>query len=91
MGDQRRHQRYRTQKARAAWEIVRWLGRLPAREQRKIVVQQILPILTYGCEIYPEPSEQQQRLVAEMRRWMIGAYQDSRATKVEWLTGIAGL
>lgn len=48
MGDKRRHQKYRAQKARAAWEMVRRLGKLTALGKRKIVVQQILPILTYS-------------------------------------------
>jgi len=74
MGDQHRHQKYRTQKARAAWEMIRRLSRLPALGQRKIVTQQILPILTYGCELYPEPSEEQRRLAGEIQRWVVGAY-----------------
>jgi len=43
----------------AAWEVVRRLNRLPAVRKRKMAVQQILPILTYGCELYLELSEQQ--------------------------------
>jgi len=31
------------------------LGRLPANEKREIAVQQILPILTYGCKLFPDP------------------------------------
>jgi len=89
MGDQRRHQKYRTQKAKAAWEMVRRLSRLTALGKRKIVTQQILPILTYGCELYPEPSEQQRRLASEIQRWVIGAYRGSSGSRVEELTGIA--
>jgi len=61
---QRRHQKYRAQRAKAAWELVR---RLPARGKRRIVTQQILPILTYGCELYPEPNELRRRLAAEIQ------------------------
>ena len=59
--------------------------------KRKIAVQQILPILTYGCELYPEPSEQQHRLAAELQTWVVGAYRGSNAMKVKELTGIADL
>jgi len=62
MQDQQRHPKYRARKAKAAWGIARHLTRLPLREKRKIVKQQILPILTYGCDLYPEPSEEQRSL-----------------------------
>jgi len=91
MGDQRRHQKYRAQKARAVWEVVRRLGRLTALGKREIVIQQILPILTYGCELYPDPSEQQRRLFAVVQRWVVGAHRGSNRNKVEELTGIAEL
>jgi len=91
MGDQRRHQKYRTQKARAAWSMVRRLSKLAAPGKRRIITQQILPILTYGCELYHEPSEQQQRLAAECQRWVVGAYPGSSKEKVEALTGIGEL
>jgi len=91
MGDQRRHQKYRTQKAKAAWDMVRRLSKLAAVSKRRIIVQQILPILTYGCELYFEPSEQQLRLAAECQRWVVGAYAGSNRGKVEELTGIGEL
>ena len=91
MGDKRKHQKYRAQKARAAWEMVKRLGRLSASGKRRIVTQQILPILTYGCELYPEASEQQRRLATECQRWVVGAYRGSDTEKVEALTGISGL
>jgi len=53
------------------------------------VTQQILPILTCDCELYPEPSEQQRRLAAGIQRWVVGAYRGSDREKVEELTGIA--
>ena len=88
MQDQRRHQKYRCQKAKAAWEVVRRLSRLPARGKRSVLTQQLLPILTYGCELYPEPSEQQRRLAYEMYRWTVGAYPGSRMDKVQELVGL---
>ena len=88
MGDRCRHQKYRTQKANAAWEMVRRLNKLTALGKRKIVTQQILPILTYGCELYPEPSKQHSHLAAEIQRWVIGAYRGSNKRKVEELAGI---
>jgi len=42
--------------------------------------------LTYGCELYPEPSEQQRRLANTMYRWAVGAYPGSRADKVQALS-----
>jgi len=91
MGDQRRHQKYRTQRAKAAWDMVRRLSKLAAIGKRRIITQQILPILTYGCELYAEPSEQQQRLAAECQRWVVGAYAGSNGRKVAELTGIGEL
>ena len=91
IGDQARHQKYRTQKARAAWNMVRRLSKLCPGGKRKIITQQILPILTYGCELHYEPSEQQRRLAAECQRWVVGAYAGSNGVKVEELTGISGL
>jgi len=88
MQDQRRHQKYRSQKAKAAWEVVRRLSKLPARGKRAILTQQLLPILTYGSELYPNPSEQQRRLANEMYRWTVGAYPGSRSDKVHALVGL---
>jgi len=42
-----------------------------------------------GCELYPEPSEQQGPLAAEIQHWVIGAYRGSDGRKVGELTGIA--
>jgi len=68
MQDQRRHQKYRCQKTKAAWDVVRRLSKLPAKGKRMVLTQQLLPILTYGCELYPQPSEHQRRLAYEMYR-----------------------
>jgi len=84
--DRQRHQKYRSSKTMAAWEVVRRLCKLPAKGKRALVTQQLLPILTYGCELYPEPSEQQRRLANTIYRWTIGVYPGSRADKVQALT-----
>jgi len=91
MQDQRRHQKYRSKKAKAAWDIIRRLSRLPALGKRKILTQQLLPILTYGCELYPDPSEQQERLTYEMYRWTVGGYPGSRKDKLQALVGLGGI
>jgi len=91
MQDQRRHQKYRSQKAKAAWDMIRRLSRLPAEGKRKVLTQQLLPILTYGCELYHEPSEQQERLAYEMYRWTISAYPGSRKDKVQALVGLGDI
>jgi len=85
---QGRHQKYRSQKAKAAWEVVKRLCQLPARGKRTLVMQQLLPILTYDSELYPNPSEQQRRLANEMYRWTVGAYRGSRVDKVQALVGL---
>ena len=43
IGDQRRHQKYRSQQRKAAWEVVKRLSRLKPLGKRKIVIQQMLP------------------------------------------------
>jgi len=91
MQDQRRHQKYRCQKSKAAWEVIRRLCKLPACGKRKILTQQLLPILTYGSELYPTPSEQQRRLAYEFYRWTVGAYPGSRTDKVQELVGLNSL
>jgi len=56
---------------------------VPPRGKRKIAIQQMLPILTYGCKLYPTPSEQQRRLASEIYRWTVEAYRGvGRADKV---------
>jgi len=91
MQDQRRHQKYRCQKTKAAWDIIRRLSRLPAIGKRKILTQQLLPILTYGSELYPTPSEQQERLAYEMYRWTVGGYPGSRKDKIQRLVGLGDI
>ena len=50
--DKSKHQKYRMQKAKAAWNVVRRLTRLPPAEKCKIVVSQIIPILLYETELH---------------------------------------
>lgn len=50
--DKRKHQKYRTQKATAMWNVIKKLTRLLPEEKAQIIVSQILPILTYGAELY---------------------------------------
>jgi len=91
MQDQGRHQKYRNQKAKTAWEVVKRLCKLLAKGKRALVTQQLLPILTYGCELYPDPSEQQRRLANEMYRWIARAYRGSRVGNVQALVGLNDL
>lgn len=72
-------------------DMVRRLSKLPAKGKRAILTQQLLPILTYGCELYPDPSEQQRRLAYEMCRWTVGAYPGSRKDKVQALVGLGDI
>lgn len=72
--DARRHHKYRESKARAMWELVRRLTRLPSREKRKIIVSQIIPILTYGAELHHTPTESAKRLASECHQWIAGGY-----------------
>ena len=86
--DERLHWKERTRKARAAWELVRRLRRLPPSCKKQIVCGQLLPILTYGSECHPKPTEQMVRLSREWSRWVVGAWRGSNAGKVEDLSGI---
>jgi len=61
MQDQQQHQKYRSQKAKAAWEVLKRVCKLPAKGKRTLVTQQLLPILTYSCELYLFCSVQQSR------------------------------
>ena len=46
--DGKKHRRYREAKARTAFPLVRGLTRLPPRENKKIIVSQVLPVLING-------------------------------------------
>ena len=87
----RKHWKFRTGRAEAAFNIVRRLSRLPPEEKRKVVIGKLLPILTYGSELHTTPSEEGSRLAARMSRWVVMGYQGSSRRKVEELTGIGQL
>jgi len=54
----RKHWKFRTGRAEAAFNIVRRLSRLPPGEKRKVVIGKLLPILTYGAELHTIPLEE---------------------------------
>ena len=89
--DRRKHQKYRTSRARAMWEMVKRLTRLHPKEKAQIVVGQILPTLLYEAELHDTPWEEGQRLLREMRRWITGAYRGSSSERLQKITGIEGL
>jgi len=87
----RRHWKFRTGRAVAAFNGVRRLSRLNPEGKRKIVIGQLLPTLTYGSELHTEPSEEASRLAGRMARWVCMGYQGSNRQKVEEITGISQL
>ena len=89
--DKKKHQKYRAQKARAMWNVVKRLTRLPLREKAKVVVAQILPTLVDRAELNDTPWGQGERLLREMTRWITRAYKRSSAERLQQLTGIEGL
>ncbi|KAF8416304.1 hypothetical protein EV426DRAFT_700104 [Tirmania nivea] len=82
---------HRTAKAKAAWELVQRLTKLPPKGKKQIVCGQELPILTYGAELHTEPSEEMERLSAEWGRWVCGGWRGSVRTKIKDITGIQDL
>ena len=89
--DKRKHQKYRTQKARAMWNMVKRLTRLPPKEKAQLVVSQIILILTYGAELHDIPWEGG-RLLGEITRWVPGAWRGgSSRERVAELAGIEEL
>ena len=63
--DATRHQRFREKRENAAYQIIRRLITLLPREKKKIVVQQLLPILRYGAELDVTPTKRGEELAAE--------------------------
>ena len=59
-------QKYRVQKMRAAWGMIKRLTRLPPREKAKVVVGQPLPMLPYGAELHDTPWDEGARLVSRL-------------------------
>ena len=86
--DRQRHQKFREGKANAAFQLVRRLTRLPPRKKKKVVVSQLMAILTYGAEPHSKPSEQGRLLGAEWNRFVTGGW---RGSSRERLAGIAGI
>ena len=87
--DSRKHWKYRTAKARGAWQMVRRLTRLPPKEKK--IVPQLLLILTYGGELHHIPTKEAQALAAEMNRFVVGAWRGSSNERVAAIAGIAEL
>lgn len=85
--DEKRHWKERVQKARAMWEQVRRLTRLPVMAKKAIVCGQLLSVLCYGCEAFSTPNEEMIRLSRMWARWVIGAWSGSNAEKVAHLSG----
>lgn len=89
--NQERHHKCREEKANAAFQMVRRLTRLPPREKKKIVVSQLLPILTHGAELHWKPSKKGELYAAEWNRFITGAWRGSSRERVACIAGIAGL
>ena len=75
----------------AAFQMVRRLTRLPPREKKKIVISQLLPILTYGAELHSTPSQRGMGYAAEWNRFVTGAWRGSSRERVADIVGIAEL
>ena len=88
---ERRHWKFRTGRAEAAFNVIRRLTRLPPEEKRKVVIGQLLPILTYGSELHQNQTEEAARLVRRLARWVAMGYQGSNEDKIEDITGISKL
>ena len=91
LGDERRHWKERLKQARALWEQVRRLTRLPPKAKKMIVCGQLLPVLCYGCEAFTKPSEEMVRLSRQWARWVVGAWAGSSVERVEILSGVEDL
>jgi len=87
----RKHWKFRTGRAEAAFNMIRRLTRLPPEEKRKVVVGHLIPILTYGSELHQEPLEEARRTARKFARWVVMGYKGSNENKIENLTGIGRL
>jgi len=87
----KKHWKFRTGRAEAAFNVIRRLTRLPPEEKRKVVIGKLLPILTYGSELHQHPTEEASRLVRRVARWVAMGYQGSNEDKIEDETGIGKL
>ena len=86
-----KHQKYREKKANAAFMLIRRLSRLPRKEKKKIVVSQLLPILTYGAVLYSVPTEKGKAMAAEWNRFITGGWRGSSRQRLADITGIMEL
>jgi len=73
-----RHNKFRTNKTRAMFNVLKRLTRLPPAAKRKVAIG---PTLTYGCELHTTP-EEGKWLADEILRWVGMGYRGSRAQKV---------
>ena len=89
--DKKRHQKFREEKANAAFQLVRRLSRLPAKEKKKIVVSQLMAILTYGAELHSKPSKKGELQAAEWNRIITGGWRGSSRERLADITGIVEL
>ena len=87
----KRHQKFREEKANAGFQLNRTLTRLPPREKKKIVVSQLMAILTYGAELHSEPSEKGKLVAAESNRFITGGWTGSSRARLADIAGIAEL
>jgi len=87
----RRHWKFRTSRATAAFDAIRRLTRLPPQAKRKVAIGQILPMLTYGSELHCQPSEEGSRFAARVGRWVVMGYGGSSRGKISDLSGIDAL
>ena len=86
--DRKRHQKCREGKANAAFQLIKRLTRLPPREKNKIVVSQLMAILTYGAELHSQPSKSRKLVGAGWNRFITGGW---RRSNREHIAGVAQL
>ena len=87
----KKHWKFRTGRAEAAFNMIRRLTRLPLGEKRKVVVGQLIPIVTYGSKLHQKPREEAKRLLRRFARWVAMGDKGSSEKKVEDITGIGKL
>jgi len=59
--------------------------------KKQLVQRQLIPILVYGAELNQHPTESMRRLAREWQKWIVGAWRDSRADRVEALSRVGDL
>ena len=83
----KKHWDFKTGRAEVAFNLVRWLTRLPPQAKREVVVGQQLPTLTYGSELHQEPREECSRLGTKFARWVVMGSHGSSREKIEHIVG----